>query len=172
MGRSASPPQQKHASSTCTELNILAGRALAAANAETALASLVAAAHGVVLEIGPGIGGQLPRYDKAKIERIYGVEPNALLHHELRAAVKSPGLEDRYQIVGCGVEDFEQLASVGVGAASIDTVLSVQVLCSVADPEAVVASVYALLKLGGEFIVYEYMKRDDWVASIIQGTSF
>lgn len=98
----------------------------------TALPGLVAQASGTILEIGPGSGNQLCRYNKEKVERIYGVEPNAGLHAALREEVKKCGLSDVYTLLECGIENGEMLARYGVEADSVDTVLSVQVLWFVA----------------------------------------
>ena len=66
----------------------------------------MAKANGTVLEVGPGRGNQLPRYDKSKITRVYGVEPNVDLHDALRKTVKERGLSDIYTIVPCEARGF------------------------------------------------------------------
>ena len=38
----------------------------------------------MILELGPGIGNQIPRYDVDKIRKVYGVEPNIALHGSSR----------------------------------------------------------------------------------------
>jgi len=121
-----------------------------------------------VLEIGPGSGNQLSRYDRSKVERIYGVEPNVDLHAALRATIKECGLSDVYTIVPCGVEDGEVLRKYGVEGESVDTVLSVQVLCGVPRPEVVVKELYRFLKPGGQMIVYEHVRSDDFVSRSVQ----
>ncbi len=144
---------------------------MAAGELETDLPTLVAKAYGTVLEVGPGSGNQLPRYDVSKIDRIYGVEPNAELHDALRGNVKKHGLSDVYTIVPCGVEDLEKLKRYGVETESIDTVTSVQVLCSVPEPAALVKDLYRLLKPGGQMIVYEHVRSEDYVSRMVQGIS-
>ena len=135
---------------------------------QTAVPNLVAEASGIVLELGPGIGSQLPRYDKSKITKIYGVEPNVDLHKSLRENVKMSGLIDVYEIVPCGIEDVVELKKRGLALGSIDTVLSVQVLCSVPDPDEMLRRLYALLKPGGQLIVYEHVKSKDMISSVVQ----
>lgn len=137
----------------------------------TVLPSLVAKASGTVLEIGPGSGNQLARYDRSKIDRIYGVEPNVDLHAALRATIKECGLSDVYTIVPCGVEDVVTLRKYGIEGASVDTVLSVQVLCGVPKPEKVVKELYRFLRPGGQMIVYEHVRSDDLVSSFVQRKS-
>ena len=118
--------------------------------------------------MGPGSGTQLSRYDKSKIDRIYGVEPNADLHDALRSNVKKHGLSDVYTIVPCGVEDLGKLREYGIETESIDTVTSIQVLCSVLEPAEMPKHLYRLLKPGGQMIVYEHVKSEDYVSHLFQ----
>ena len=151
-----------------TLLSLNLGPAIATADQETEIPALVGQASGVVLELGPGIGSQLPRYDKTKITKVYGVEPCQHLHEALREKVKSSGLTDVYEIVTCGIQDVEGLQKHGVTREMIDTVLSVQVLCSVSDPDQVMRQLYAMMKPGGQFIVYEHVKSNDSLSRVVQ----
>lgn len=142
----------------------------AARERETVLPSLVSQAYGTVLEVGPGSGSQLSRLDVSKITKVFGVEPTLDLHGELRASVKQAGLTDMYTIVPTGVDDTQQLRNYGVEKESIDTLLVIQVLCCVPQPEKTVRELYELLKPGGQLIVYEHVKSEDRVSKLIQGT--
>lgn len=144
------------------------GPMFAKGDEETAVPALVSEASGVVLEIGPGIGSQLPRYNTSKITKVYGVEPNIDLHKSLREKVKASGLTDVYEIVPCGIEDVVELKKHGIALGSIDTVLSIQVLCSVPDPDKTLRRLYALMKPEGQFIVYEHVKSKDVVSVMVQ----
>lgn len=135
---------------------------------ETAIPALVSEASGTVLELGPGIGSQLPRYNTSKITKIYGVEPNVDLHQSLRENIKAGGLIDVYEIVPCGIEDVVELKEHGIVPGSIDTILSVQVLCSVPELTETLRRLYALLRPGGQLIVYEHVKSKDVVSSVVQ----
>lgn len=141
---------------------------IAAGEMETDLPKLVAKAYGTVLEVGPGSGNQLPRYDISKIDRIYGIEPNVDLHCALRNNIKKHGLSDVYTIVPCGVEDLEKLREYDIGPETIDTMTSVQVLCSVPKPAALVKDLYRLLKPGGQMIIYEHVKSEDYLSQLVQ----
>ena len=141
---------------------------MAAVDAMTGVPELVAKAHGTVLELGPGSGTQIPRYDVSKIDRIYGVEPNVDLHDALRGNVKKHGLSDIYTIVPCVIEDFAKLKEYGLEPETVDTVTSMQVLCSVPKPEALAKDLYRLLKPGGQMIVYEHVKSEDYVSHFVQ----
>ncbi|CAF9936152.1 hypothetical protein IMSHALPRED_010478 [Imshaugia aleurites] len=141
---------------------------IATVELETDVPDLVAKAYGTVLEIGPGSGNQLPRYDISKIDRVYGVEPNVDLHDALRRSVKKHGLSDVYTIVPCGVEDLEKLREFDISSGSVDTVLSVQVLCSVPAPGEMVKELYRLLRPRGQMIVYEHVKSEDYLSHLVQ----
>ena len=127
-------------------------------------------ASGVILELGPGIGNQIPRYDGSKITKVYGVEPNRALHGSLREKIKACGLMDVYEIVACGIENVGELEKHGIVFDSIDTVLSIQVLCSVPDLEKTLRRLYALMKPGGQLVMFEHVKSTDVVSAIVQGT--
>ena len=124
-----------------------------------------------MLELGPGVGSQLPRYDKSKITKVYGVEPCLHLHGALREEIKSNGLADIYEIVSCGIHDVEGLQKHGITRETIDTVLSVQVLCSVPDPDQVMRQLYATMKRGGQLIIYEHVRSNDSLSRIVQSKS-
>lgn len=135
---------------------------------ETVVPKLVSQASGIVLELGPGMGSQLPRYDVSKLTKVYGVEPNAELHDALRAKIKACRLDDIYEIVPCGVEDVATLEKHSISLGSIDTVLSVQVQCSVPDPDEILRQLYTLLKPGGQMVIYEHVESKDPVSRMVQ----
>ena len=153
-------------------LTFVIDESVAAIELETDVPKLVSEAHGTVLEVGPGSGNQLPRYDISKIDRIYGVEPNVNLHDALRSNIKKHGCSDVYTIVPCGLEDLDKLREYGIKTESIDTVVSVQVLCSVPRPAALVKDLYRLLKPGGEMVVYEHVKSKDYISYSVQRMRF
>ena len=135
---------------------------------DTAVPALVSEASGVILELGPGIGSQLPRYNVSKITKVYGVEPNKALHKSLMEKIKACGLTDVYEIVPCGIENLIELEKHGIVLNSIDTILSIQVLCSVPDLEKTLRRLYALMKPGGQLAIYEHVKSTDVVSAIVQ----
>ncbi|KAK5006155.1 hypothetical protein LTR28_006839, partial [Elasticomyces elasticus] len=128
---------------------------LARQNADAAVKPLMKQASGIVIDVGPGSGQWLDLFDRSNVSKIYGVEPNAGHHAALRANVNRAGLDGLYEIIGAGVEDLE---SFGIAKESVDTVVTVQVLCSVPGPRSVITSLYPYLKPGGKWIVYEHVK--------------
>ncbi|KAL9604157.1 MAG: hypothetical protein Q9219_000745 [cf. Caloplaca sp. 3 TL-2023] len=135
---------------------------------ETGLPALISSASGTIIEIGPGSGNQVSRYDLKKVTKIYGLEPCKGLHAQLRENVKKAGLSDIYTIVPYGVQDLAGLREYGIDQEAFDTVLSVQVLCSVPNPKETVAALYRLLKPGGKIIAYEHVKSRDPISSFLQ----
>lgn len=139
---------------------------MVASDQQTLIPKLVSQAKGVVLELGPGSGNQLARYDLSKICKIYGIEPNVDLHKALRASIKKAKLDDIYVILSQSAE--ESLERYGVAPNSVDTILSINVLCSVPDPVMTVRRLYQYVKPGGKMIVYEHVQSNDFIARIVQ----
>lgn len=86
----------------------------------------------MVLDLGPGAGTQLHRFDAARVAHVYGVEPNTAFAPAFNDRLReSPlGQDGKYTLVPCGVEDSEALARFGIVEGSIDCVVSMQVMVS------------------------------------------
>ena len=109
-----------------------------------------------MLELGPGPGNQIHRFDMSRVTQVYGVEPNIRYKEGIAAKVKKNGLGDKYKLIVSGIEDSDILREEGITEGSLDTVLCIQVLCAVKDPKAVMKEVWKLLKPGGKFIFWEH----------------
>lgn len=122
---------------------------------------LLAEAKGVVLDIGPGSGvwmsdfGQIARESPNRIQKIYGVEPNLQFHKQLLDNAKKNGLECVYEPIAARAD---QLEGRGIKKGSVDTIITVHVLCSVG-PHAseLVKDLYECLKPGGQWLVFEHV---------------
>ena len=134
-------------------------------------ASLVPAAHGTVLDLGPGAGTQLDRFDAARVDRIFGVEPNTAFAPAFNNRLRETALgqDGKYTLVPCGVEDAETLAQYGVVDGSIDCVVCMQVLCSVTDANKAAKQIYRVLKPGGQLLFWEHTVNRDLVTRLVQG---
>lgn len=125
-------------------------------------------ARGVCLDIGPGTGQWLSvfaRADNSDITKILGVEPNPDMHAPLRESAVRAGLADVYEVIGYGAEELTTQA--GIAPNSIDTIITVQSLCSIPTPERIIKELYPLLKPGGRWLVYEHVQtkyQGDFVA--------
>ncbi|KAH8591226.1 S-adenosyl-L-methionine-dependent methyltransferase [Bisporella sp. PMI_857] len=120
-------------------------------------------AHGVVLEVGSGNGEWIHVYDKTKVTKIYGVEPNREHHAALKRKIIDAGLEDIYVIIPVGIE---HLGERWVGLGSVDSIVTIQCLCSIPTPKTMISLLYKYLKAGGQWIVYEHVMTHEggWVA--------
>lgn len=61
-----------------------------------------------------------------------------------------------YEIIGCGAEELQTKA--GFKKESVDTIITVQCLCSIPTPQIIIKELYPLLKSGGEWLVFEHIK--------------
>ncbi|KAL3481019.1 S-adenosyl-L-methionine-dependent methyltransferase [Aspergillus californicus] len=134
----------------------------------TIIPSLVRAATGTVLELGPGPGNQIHRFDTSLVDRIYGVEPNQNFRGVINAIVERHEMQDKYKLLVCGIEDSDILRDEGISEGSLDTVLCIQVLCAVKDPKSVMKEVWKLLKPGGKFIFWEHGWSKDRLTTVAQ----
>lgn len=105
-------------------------------------------AHGNVLELGVGSGLNLAFYDRARVEKVTGIDPSAPLLARARARVADAPVP---------VELVEGMAErLPFDARSFDSVLVTFSLCSVDDPARVLAEVRRVLRPGGELVFVEH----------------
>ena len=116
-------------------------------------AKVVPGAAGVVLELGFGSGRNLSHYDRAKVTRLYALEP-------------SPGMLVRARRMAAGadlpVEVLPETAeSLSLGPASVDTVVVTYSLCTIPDPAAALDGARRALKPGGRLLFCEHGRAPD-----------
>jgi SAM-dependent methyltransferase len=102
------------------------------------------------------------------VDFIYAVDPNPCYGDNIATKLKKLDLQDKYKLLVCGIEDSEILRKEGVSEGSMDTVLSIQVLCSVGDVKSVMKEVWKLLKPGGSFVFWEHVKNKDTTTALAQ----
>mgnify|MGYP005839742865 CR=1 FL=1 len=126
---------------------IAGGNPGADAQSDARRQSLLAGLRGHVLEIGPGGGPNLAYF--APTVTWTGVEPNPYMHPYLlrRAAQLGRAVDLRLGVA-------EELP---VDDACQDAVVATLVLCSVQDPQRVLAEVLRVLKPGGNFVFVEHV---------------
>jgi SAM-dependent methyltransferase len=100
-----------------------------------------------VVEIGPGVGANL-RYLSAE-SRLIAVEPNPYMHTRLRRAARAAGVDLQIRDIVAERIDLPD--------ASVDAVISSLVLCSVRDPDLVLAEIRRILRPGGRFSFTEHV---------------
>lgn len=107
---------------------------------------------GRIVEIGPGVGANFEYLPSGS--DLVAVEPNRAMHQRLtrRAAAHAIDLE-------LIVTSAEQMP---IPDESVDDVLCSLVLCSVEDPQAVLAEVKRILRPGGRFRFVEHVAAPIW----------
>jgi len=129
---------------------------------------LLANANGNILEVGSGAGHTIAYYNPEKVTKIVGIEPFVELHPLTRASIQRAKLTDKYDLVGASIEDAHILAEHGVTPGSMDTIVCVQVLCSIPNPKEVIAEMYKYLKPGGQLILFEHIRSRDFITQSLQ----
>ncbi|MEO8095866.1 MAG: class I SAM-dependent methyltransferase [Pseudolysinimonas sp.] len=100
-----------------------------------------------VVELGAGVGANM-RYLPVHT-RLIAIEPNPYMHARLRRAARVRGVDlEIRSVVGERID---------LPDASADAVISSLVLCSVRDPDAVLAEVRRVLRPGGRFSFAEHV---------------
>jgi len=113
-------------------------------------------AQGSVVEIGPGPGVNMACYGQAKrITEWIGVEPNDFMSDYLKESIAKSGVEFPTSLKAGVAEDMSSIPT-----ASIDTVVSTHVLCSVNSPVSALSEITRILKPGGKFLFFEHVKAE------------
>ena len=109
---------------------------------------VVPLARGKVLEIGIGTGLNLEHYDKARIEKVVGLDPGLEMHPQARRRSRRAGID--VELVGLSAE------RIPYDDATFDTVLVTFALCTIADPAAALREMRRVLKPGGRLVFCEH----------------
>lgn len=114
---------------------------------------VVPQATGRVLEIGIGSGLNLPFYDPAKVERLWGLEPA----DEIRrmAARAAHGVPFPVELIGAPGE------AIPLDDASVDTVVTTYTLCTIPDAVRALREMRRVLKPGGRLLFSEHGRAPD-----------
>ncbi|KAH7117046.1 S-adenosyl-L-methionine-dependent methyltransferase [Dendryphion nanum] len=131
---------------------------------------LLAQCSGIVLDIGPGSGEMLSRFNSSQIAAIYGPEPAKDLHPSLLKNAEKAGFGNKYHALLCGAEPESLIPALhrsgilgrsGTGGTAedgvFDEICCVRVLCGVPRPQETIRGLYALLKPGGRMVVCEHV---------------
>lgn len=114
---------------------------------------IVPLAFGRVLEVGIGSGLNLPFYDPAKVDHVWGLDPSLeLLKLAERTAAEMPFNVD---FIGLSGEEIPLEKN------SMDTVLVTYTLCSIPDVRTALNEMNRVLKPKGRLIFCEHGKAPD-----------
>jgi ubiquinone/menaquinone biosynthesis C-methylase UbiE len=120
---------------------------------------LIAAAKGVVLEIGAGTGKNFPYYLPGAAEEVIALEPDPYMRRRGEPRAQAAGVPIRL-IDGCA-------ESLPVDDAYADTVVATLVLCSVDDLPKAAQELRRVLKPGGTLVLIEHIRSQErWRARL------
>jgi SAM-dependent methyltransferase len=126
---------------------------------------------GKVLELGAGTGLTLQYYNYDAITQIILVEPFLKLHEELKQNIANKGKEfkAKTKIVPYGIQETEKLKTVKeIEEGTFDTIVLVQVLCSVPKRQETLPYLQSLLKPGGQLLLFEHVAAEDPITKSFQ----
>ncbi len=114
----------------------------------------------VIIEIGAGYGANF-RYMRQGT-KVIAIEPNEALHGVLNRRAEKFDID--LEIHSTMAEEMP------VKDSSVRLVLSTLVLCSVEDPQKVIAEIQRVLKSNGKFVYIEHVKAHEhsWICSSFQ----
>jgi ubiquinone/menaquinone biosynthesis C-methylase UbiE len=114
---------------------------------------VVPEAEGRVLEIGIGSGLNLPFYDPAKVEMLWGLEPSAEMRRKAARAAEGAGFP----------VEFIDLPgeTIPLADASVDTVVTTYTLCTIPDAVAALKEMRRVLRPGGRLLFAEHGRAPD-----------
>lgn len=114
---------------------------------------IVPQASGITLEIGIGTGLNLAYYQRDKITKLYGLDPELQMHR--RAIQRQQEADIDVELLGLPAEQIP------LDDASCDTVLTTFTLCTIPDVEKALEEMRRVLKPGGKLLFCEHGKAPD-----------
>lgn len=120
---------------------------------------LLAGARGVVVDIGSGTGANIGHLAELGlvVTRIHAVEPDPHMARRLAGRLPPHGQLHAAAAEGLPFED-----------ASVDTVVTTLVLCSVDEPDRAISEVRRVLRPGGQVLVLEHVAAANPLVSLGQ----
>ena len=114
---------------------------------------VVPLAEGKVLEVGIGSGLNLPFYDKAKIDEIWGLDPSEQLSEMAKQVADEESMEVKF--ISSGAEDIPLPDNY------FDCVLVTYTMCTIPEVQRANQEIRRVLKGGGKMIFCEHGEAPD-----------
>ena len=114
---------------------------------------VVPQAEGCVLEVGIGSGLNLPFYDAAKVDKLWGLEPAPEIRR--MAEKKAAGSPFPVEFIDLPGE------TIPLDRASVDTVVITYTLCTIPDAVRALVEMRRVLKPGGQLLFAEHGRAPD-----------
>lgn len=114
---------------------------------------VVPEAEGVVLEVGIGGGRNLALYDRSKVKRVIGLDPDAGMLERGQGRFHDTDLD--LQVLSAGAEDIP------LEDDDVDTVVTTFVLCTIPQIEQSLEEIRRVLKPGGRVLFAEHGRSTD-----------
>jgi ubiquinone/menaquinone biosynthesis C-methylase UbiE len=114
---------------------------------------VVPRASGRVLEIGVGSGLNLAFYDRAKVGKLYGLDPALELQRLARQRSEAAGIAIEFLPVSSEEIPLED--------ASIDSIVITYTMCSIPDVNGALGEMYRVLRPGGALFFSEHGRAPD-----------
>jgi ubiquinone/menaquinone biosynthesis C-methylase UbiE len=125
--------------------------------------TLLGSAHGRVVEIGAGTGLNVEHYPDELDELVF-TEPDEAMRRRLTRTLQRTGRVA--QIVDAPAERLP------FADASVDTVVSTLVLCTVPDPERTLGEIARVLRPGGQLLFLEHVRASSQFLAACQDSLF
>ena len=114
---------------------------------------VVPRAEGRVLEIGIGSGLNLGYYDRSKVKKLWGLEPNEAIRTMAEKEAERVGID--VEFLGLPGEEIP------LDDRSVDTVVTTYTLCTIPDVERALSGMRRVLKPGGTLLFCEHGAAPD-----------
>lgn len=114
---------------------------------------VVPRAHGEVLEVGVGSGLNLPHYDRARVTKLYALDPSLELQRLARQRAEAAGLPIEFIPVSG--------EKIPLPDASADSIVITYTMCSIPDVGAALAEMHRVLRPGGRLLFSEHGRAPD-----------
>jgi ubiquinone/menaquinone biosynthesis C-methylase UbiE len=118
---------------------------------------LLAGATGQVVDLGAGIGLNLPHLGP-EVERVHLVEPDPHMIRRLERTLTSIGSDADQSVAGRAVVHRARAEALPLPDSEVDTVLATLTLCTVADVAATMTEIRRVLRPGGQVLVLEHVR--------------